>query len=121
MGSNNVHNPYFVKLSQNCFTSANNVTHFSQKRDDVRFALKDIRNKLFIFEYKKNYHYGLTIESNGEHWDLRLTDLEWTKIKKDDTTYLCLTWAGKQHFFPQYQHINGNSFDQWCYIVPTLE
>ena len=121
MGSNNVHNPYFVKLSQNCFTSANNATYlFSLLPIKQNFDLKDIDDNIYHFKYKEEDE-TLTImrDDTQDYWaQLRATSLEWIKTKKNGKWYLSLTWAGQQHLFPQHQIEDDCDIDQWSFFVP---
>ena len=121
MGSNNVHNPYFVKLSQNCFTSANNATYlFSLLPIKQNFDLKDIDDNIYHFKYKEEDE-TLTImrDDTQDYWaQLRATSLEWIKTKKNGKWYLSLTWAGQQHLFPQWQNEDDCDIDQWSFFVP---
>lgn len=122
MGSNNVHNPYFVKLSQNCFTSANNATHlFSVLPSKQNFDLKDIGDNTYHFKYQeKDKTLTIMRDDTQELWPrLRPTDLEWKKTQNNNKTYLSVTWADKQHLFPQHQIVNDCKIDQWGFFVPV--
>ena len=84
------------------------------------FDLKDIDNNIYHFKYQEKDE-TLTImrDDTQELWPrLRPTDLEWIKTQNNDETYLSVTWADKQHLFPQHQIVDDCDIDQWSFFVP---